>query len=78
VIPNLKHAARQVLASWEHGDLAGAVRQLQAALESSSHWEVHPDHPVEDWKDEVANDDTRLGYQEWVENRLEWSAQDKP
>lgn len=36
-----------------------------------SHWDVLPEYPVEDWKYEVANDDTRLGYAEWVENQKE-------
>lgn len=29
-------------------------------------WGEHPQHPVEDWKYAVANDDTRLGYWAWV------------
>ena len=33
-------------------------------------WSSHPDIPVEDWKSEVANGDTRLGYWEWVSNAL--------
>lgn len=37
------------------------------------HWDEHPDHPVADWKSEVANDDTRLGYQEWC-----WQKFDEP
>lgn len=32
-------------------------------------WADDPDHPVADWKTEVANDDTRLGYLDWVESR---------
>ncbi len=32
-------------------------------------WGEYPDHPVEDWKVEVANDDTRLGYWDWVSIR---------
>lgn len=31
----------------------------------------HPDYPVEDWKYEVANDDTRSGYWEWAYNKSE-------
>lgn len=31
--------------------------------------EEAPDHPIEDWQYEVANDDTRLGYWEWVKAR---------
>lgn len=29
-------------------------------------WGEDPDHPVADWQYEVANDDTRLGYWDWV------------
>lgn len=29
-------------------------------------WAEDTTHPVEDWQFEVANDDTRLGYWEWV------------
>ncbi|WOF45074.1 hypothetical protein KNJ79_09470 [Sphingopyxis indica] len=39
-----------------------------------SHWDDNPDHPVDDWKTEVANDDTRLGYLDWVEARSEMLA----
>lgn len=35
-----------------------------------SAWESHPDHPAEDWQAEVANDDTRLGYLDWLAGRL--------
>jgi hypothetical protein len=31
--PDLLEAAEKVIASWERGDLAGAVRQLDAAIE---------------------------------------------
>lgn len=34
-----------------------------------SHWDEDPDYPVADWKYEVANDDTRQSYREWVESR---------
>lgn len=31
------------------------------------HWgEGHPDYPLEDWRLEVINNDTRLGYWEWA------------
>lgn len=32
------------------------------------HWEADPDYPVSDWQDEVARDDTRQSYREWVES----------
>jgi len=43
------------------------------------HWENDPHYPVDDWKAEVANDDTRLGYLDWVEARSELLAsEDSP
>ena len=39
--------------------------------EPASHWDNHPDFPVEDWKAEVSNDDTRQSYIEWVNCQLE-------
>jgi len=32
-------------------------------------WDEHPLYPLEDWKAEVANDDTRLGYLEWCAHK---------
>ncbi|GEM_PF-912660 len=32
-------------------------------------WSDHPEHPIDDWKYEVANDDTRLGYLDWIAAR---------
>jgi len=34
-----------------------------------SHWDEQPGHPVEDWRYEIANDDTRLGYLDWCAAR---------
>ena len=34
-----------------------------------SHWDEDEDFPVEDWRTEVINDDTRQGYAEWVEEQ---------
>jgi len=39
------------------------------------HWKDHPDHPHEDWVAEVQANDTRLGYREWVEHRIEAGAE---
>jgi len=41
-----------------------------------SHWDEEKDFPVGDWKYEVANDDTRLGYTEWVESQKEQARED--
>lgn len=40
------------------------------------HWASLPEFPVEDWKYEVANDDTRLGYLAWVENQQDMNKED--
>lgn len=32
-------------------------------------WAAEEDYPVADWQHEVANDDTRLGYWDWVQHR---------
>jgi hypothetical protein len=33
-------------------------------------WGEYPDFPREDWEYEVANEDTGLGYWEWVDNQI--------
>ena len=39
-------------------------------LFTPSPWATHARFLVSDWKYEVANDDTRLGYRDWLYNRL--------
>lgn len=34
-------------------------------------WGETEHYPVEDWRYEVANDDTRLGYWDWVMTQME-------
>lgn len=48
---------------------------LRLLANPPSHWEENPDYPVADWRLEVQNDDTRLGYLEWVEHRKESDAE---
>jgi hypothetical protein len=36
-----------------------------------SHWDDHPDHPVEEWQYEVADGDTRQSYIQWVNSAIE-------
>lgn len=54
---------------------------LSRALESENlmtradAWADDPAHPVEDWKIEVANDDTRSRYLDWVESRRSLAAE---
>ena len=39
-------------------------------LFTPSPWATHARFPVSDWKYEVANDDTRLGYRDWLYDKL--------
>lgn len=47
------------------------TRRAEALIAEFGIWGEHPAHSVSDWKCEIANDDTRCGYWEWVEMRLE-------
>ena len=43
----------------------------EALEEQYGHWGSHPDFPAEDWMYEAGNGDTRLGYWDWVVNKLQ-------
>src|SRR3546814_1737565 len=60
----------------DRGHAGSAVEGAQrwTVMSRRSHWDDNPDHPVYDWKIEVTNDDTRLGYLDWVEARSEMLA----
>lgn len=47
------------------------AQELWQRLEGKQYepWEERPGHPVADWRQEVVNDDTRLGYVEWCLHR---------
>lgn len=34
------------------------------------YWGEHPEYPLNDWKYEVENNDTRSGYWDWVYNKV--------
>lgn len=42
------------------------------------HWDSDPCFPVEDWQAEVANNETRIGYWAWVENRIDMAEEEDP
>lgn len=62
----------------EAGPDAGAYdpSRFDERGERPSHWDVKPGHPLEDWKYEVQNDEIRLGYHEWVEQREQGARDD--
>jgi len=35
-------------------------------IDKYGYWGEHPDAPISDWQFEVANNDTRVGYWDWV------------
>jgi hypothetical protein len=51
------------------GDQSDSIETHKPALTRIPHWEDDAEFPSEDWKSEVANGDTRLGYREWVERQ---------
>jgi hypothetical protein len=66
---------------WPAGSNATLLLKIQAVLRNgvysfhsvemapeapTDHWADDDEFPVSDWRYEVANDDTRLGYRDWV------------
>jgi hypothetical protein len=43
----------------------------------ASQWEDHPDFTGDDWVREVSEGDTRLGYVDWVNGKIEDDFHDK-
>lgn len=41
-------------------------------LDGFERWDSYPDYPVEEWKKDVAEDNTRFGYWAWVKDCLYW------
>lgn len=70
------------------GDLDKLSRELRRSLNSAAdvtltrflgcwkHWDEHPKHSVQDWINAVTDDETRLGYWEWVQTCLELEAEE--
>ena len=63
----------------DHTDncLAGGPCNCARELQSRNPWVIDPDYPLEDWKYEVQNGDTRLGYHDWVDHKKESDAHDQ-
>lgn len=50
----------------------GALAYLQEPRDVYGHWGEHPGYPLEDWRLQVMNNETRLGYWEWVADCIEF------
>lgn len=49
-------------------------QDIEALSEAhGGYWGEHPKHPLEDWQLQVANNETRRGYWEWVEAQLAYN-----
>jgi len=46
-------------------------KAIKLREEHGGEWGEHPDYPHEDWSVDAVNNDTRLGYWEWVADMLE-------
>lgn len=51
--------------------LAEEAGKLIVEVADGDPWGAHPEHTVEDWQEAVLEDDTRLGYWEWVQSLIE-------
>jgi hypothetical protein len=60
--------------SW-YGPGHASACPLSPHEQRSNDWGEDPDHPREDWKNQVACGDTQLGYWEWVEHRKDSEAE---
>lgn len=49
-------------------DNTAEIEQLKEA--HGGHWGEHPEYPVTDWVFEASENGTRLGYWEWVQNKI--------
>ena len=48
------------------------MQSLNVPPEGQDYWQSEDsDYPVSDWKYEVSNGDTRMGYWEWAQNARE-------
>lgn len=52
------------------------VGGLPEPPEEKSSWDEDSEYPMEDWKYEVDNGETLLGYQDWVKDRREQDEED--
>jgi hypothetical protein len=50
--------------------MSDSVEEAKKWAEAASHWDDHPEHPVQDWRTEVANNETRQSYKEWVVHKV--------
>ena len=52
-------------------ETALTVLELEDKYTGGAGWGEHPDWPRQDWRQEVASEDTQVGYWEWVFNKVQ-------
>lgn len=67
----LREGQEIVLPSLTDEIINARLINLVANMTKGNAWEENPDWPVADWQYEVGNDDTRIGYLEWVKHKEE-------
>jgi len=53
------------------------MNETDTRLECAGYWDDADDHPIEDWQYEIMNNDTRLGYHDWLTKKREEEQWDK-
>lgn len=61
-----------------HGEesMAAETPTAKEMIDKYGVWSEHPEWPVEDWKTEVENNDTRAGYWDWVASQIELNSEE--
>ncbi len=54
----------------------GVFAEVEALTDAYDYWGEHPDYPLQDWRYDVADDNTRLGYWQWVVDRIRCNEDD--
>lgn len=77
-VSSLPSASLVVVGKDRLRDLCSLIEVHTAIRETArgALWKEDPDFPRQDWRDEVDNDDTLLGYWDWVAYRREVAADD--
>lgn len=66
----------QWFADWRRRAKAAVAGDPPKATERADHWADDPEFGADDWRMDVINGDTRLGYAEWVAHNRESSTAD--
>ena len=66
----------QVIKKEIKDDLYHDTNVIHMQENNGGYWGGHPDYPVDDWKYQVANSETRQDYWEWVLGSMDADGED--